>query len=76
MTERIDTKAVLEKWRKTYGFDRTYPAPLSEWWDALAQEIADREADRTRIDALERLLSEIDAAYHKGLAALRGEDER
>ena len=60
MTERIDTKAVLERMQSIYGCDcipgRT-PGLLHQFRElcaALGQEIADREADQARIEALER----------------------
>ena len=60
MPKRIDTQAVLERMQSIYGCDcipgRT-PGLLHQFRElcaALGQEIADREADQARIEALER----------------------
>jgi uncharacterized protein with PIN domain len=57
MTERIDTKAVLaghRGWRVRRHLHAEHEWGRAEQlWDALAQEIADREAAQSRIEALE-----------------------
>jgi hypothetical protein len=73
MPERIDTKAVLDGINAAIrGEGKPSAETLLAWWKALTQEIADHEADRKRLEALEDVR---DADWRK-FVHLRNDNER